>query len=289
MDDTQERARQENAAAEINRGERFAFGDNWRAFLSLLTEERIATAEASLKEFLEVPDLKGKKFLDVGCGSGLFSLAARRLGAQVRSFDFDPASVGCTMELRRRYFPDDRDWIIEQGSALDETWMKSLGQHDIVYSWGVLHHTGNLWKALDLVRCPVTSGGKLFISLYNDQGRASKYWMWIKKTYCRLPGVLKPLILLPVAVRLWGPRIALDTLHGSPLRTVKSYNKLRGMSAWRDVVDWVGGYPFEVSRPDQVFDFFRRQGFSLERLTTCSGEYGCNQFVFTPRSSRPAS
>src|SRR5204862_4265084 len=135
-------------AAEIARGERFEFGQNWSQFLAALDEQRIQQAEKSLREMLEVGSLAGKTFLDIGSGSGLFSLAARRLGARVHSFDFDPKSVACTRQLKRRYFFEDAGWKIEEGSALDSDYLKTLGTFDIVYSWGVLHHTGEMWKAL---------------------------------------------------------------------------------------------------------------------------------------------
>jgi len=269
-----------SAVQEIKQGDRFAFGENWRRFLANLNDTRIAEAEKSLRDMLEVDSLSGKTFLDVGSGSGLFSLAARRLGATVRSLDVDPASVACTMELRRRYFPDDARWVVEHGSALDEPYLASLGEYDVVYSWGVLHHTGNLWKALDLVQRRTKPGGKLFIALYNDQGRRSRYWKSIKKTYCSLPRILRPMVTIPVAVRLWGLTTVKDLLRGRPLATQREYFRKRGMSAWRDVVDWVGGYPFEVSKPHEVFDFLRQRGFTLARLTTVGGGLGCNQFVF---------
>lgn len=93
---------------EVNSGERFGFGANWASFLKVLDDDRIAEAEASLKDRLDVERLDGKTFLDIGSGSGLFSLSARRLGAKVFSFDYDLDSVGCTQELRQRYFPDDQ-------------------------------------------------------------------------------------------------------------------------------------------------------------------------------------
>src|SRR5712691_3865602 len=118
---------------------RFEFGKNWTAFLSVLNDESIAIAEASLKRALRVESLRGKTFIDIGCGSGLFSLAAVRLGASVHSFDYDPRSVACTAELKRRYFPTHPNWTVEQGSVRDEQYMQKLGQFDVVYSWGVLH------------------------------------------------------------------------------------------------------------------------------------------------------
>src|ERR1700684_4380793 len=122
---------------EVERGERFEFGKNWAQFLNSLDEGRIQRAESSLREMLETPDLRGLRFLDIGSGSGLFSLAARRLGARVHSFDYDPQSVACTLELKRRYFPEDTGWVVEQGSVLDEEHLERLGRFDVVYSWGV--------------------------------------------------------------------------------------------------------------------------------------------------------
>src|SRR5262245_14932037 len=149
----------ESQAVEVAAGERFEFGKNWAAYLKALDETRIVEAERSLADMLETKSLDGKRFIDIGSGSGLFSLAARRMGARVHSFDYDPHSVACARELRRRYFPDDPDWTVEQGSALDEKYLRSLGAFDVVYSWGVLHHTGNMWQALENVAPLVADGG----------------------------------------------------------------------------------------------------------------------------------
>ncbi|SRR5579884_2106022 len=149
------------AIDEIHRRDRFAFGANWAHFLKTLDEARIARAEESLQNMLGLKRLEGRRFLDVGSGSGLFSLAARRLGATVHSFDYDPQSVACTLELKRRYFPDDEQWQIEQRSVLDRTYLKGLGTFDVVYAWGVLHHTGAMWQACEYVADLVASGGAL--------------------------------------------------------------------------------------------------------------------------------
>src|SRR5262249_27988004 len=163
---------------------RFEFGRNWQRFLQCLDEERIAEAEKSLRTMLKVHSLDGKSFLDIGCGSGLFSLAAMRLGAaKVHSFDYDPRSVACAELLRQRKYLGTNKWTIEAGNVLDANYLSRLGEYDVVYSWGVLHHTGDMWRALGNVIPLVAKGGRLFIALYNDQGFRSTFWKKVKLIY----------------------------------------------------------------------------------------------------------
>jgi 2-polyprenyl-6-hydroxyphenyl methylase/3-demethylubiquinone-9 3-methyltransferase len=262
--------------------ERFQFGRNWASFLKVLDESRIGEAELSLADMLGRDRIAGSTFLDAGSGSGLFSLAAARLGARrVHSFDFDPESVGCTQELRRRYIPSAEHWTIEQASVLDRSYLDRLGQWDIVYSWGVLHHTGDMWQALDLVSHLVAPSGHLFIAIYNDQGPRSRAWTTVKRVYNRSrlgrSAVLAAFVPYNVARGL-----AVDILRRkNPFARYREYHQKRGMSMMHDWKDWFGGYPFEVAKPEAIFDFFHARGFSLTRLKTAGGGHGCNEFVFT--------
>ena len=265
---------------EVMEKQRFEFGKNWQAYLSEFDARRMKRAETSLKEALELDDLGGLGFLDIGCGSGVFSLSAASLGARVTSFDYDPHSVACTRQVKARFAPQREDWEIAEGSALDPGFLASLGTFDIVYSWGVLHHTGKMWEALANAGTRVRPGGTLMIAIYNDQGRYSRGWMAIKQAYNRLPRALRFLVLLPAFLRLWGPRTVADLFTGRPFRTWRKYSQERGMSPWRDVVDWVGGLPFEVAKPEEIIEFFMRRGFRLARLRTCAGGHGCNEFTF---------
>lgn len=267
-------------SVEVNAGERFRFGDNWFRFLNTLDESRISVAEQSLKAMLGRESLVGLRFIDVGRGSGLFSLAARRLGAQVHSFDFDPQSVQCAVALRSRYFPTDPTWTIQEGSVLDSTFIDSLGQFDIVYSWGVLHHTGSMWKALDLVTRLVQHGGQLFIAIYNVQGYISRRWTRIKNLYCSgaigrwlVKAVSIPCLVLP-------PLLLNLAKFRDPTRLYREYKRERGMFEVHDWYDWLGGYPFEVAKPEEIFKFYMTKGFDMQEMITCGGGLGCNQFVF---------
>jgi 2-polyprenyl-6-hydroxyphenyl methylase/3-demethylubiquinone-9 3-methyltransferase len=273
----------ESHAAEVARGERFEFGENWTRFLTVVDLNRIQQAEQSMAELLGRRDLRGMRFLDIGSGSGLFSLAARRLGAEVLSFDYDPQSVAATAELKRRFAPSDPDWQVGQGSILDEDFVGRLGTFDVVYSWGVLHHTGAMWRALDIAQRLVNEDGLLAVAIYNDRGSQSTRWRHIKRTYTRLPRMLKA----PFAVVVSAPEELKNLLRsiatgrpGDYIRTWTQYDTRRGMSHWHDIIDWVGGYPYECARADTIFSFFKQRGFALERLTI-GGGLGCSEYVFT--------
>lgn len=265
---------------EIARGARFAFGANWRRFLSVLNESRIRRAEESLLQMLEMSDLRGKSFLDVGSGSGLMSLVARRLGATVSSFDYDPQSVACTRELKRRYFPDDTSWQIGEGSVLDTAYMDARGRFDVAYAWGSLHHTGDIWRALDNVCRAVAPSGRLFLAIYNDQGPVSVRWRTVKRVYCS--SWMGKVLVCAAIIPYWFVRGAVgDVLRvKNPLRRYREPND-RGMSPFHDWLDWLGGLPFEVAKPEAVVRFCRDRGFTLQNLTTAGGDIGNNQYVFS--------
>lgn len=244
--------------------------------------------------------LDGVRFLDAGCGSGLFSLSACRLGAHVVSFDVDPQSVACTEELRRRFAPEADRWEVRHGSALDEAFLAGLGTCDVVYSWGVLHHTGAMWDAIERVSRCVAERGQLWIAIYNDQGAISDRWRRVKWLYQRVPPWLRlPYVLLvgacwaawrlcclrlPIALSGVLLRLAPAPLQpkppGPPASGGSGSGRNRGMHWWYDLVDWIGGWPFETARPEEVIRFLQERGFELRDLRTCGGGLGCNEFLF---------
>jgi 2-polyprenyl-3-methyl-5-hydroxy-6-metoxy-1,4-benzoquinol methylase len=276
-----------NHKIEISCARRFEFGANWALFLRELNEERIGMAVDSLKRMLKVESLSGKTFLDMGSGSGLFSLAAHRLGAKVHSFDFDPESVACTKQVREQFFDGVNEWTVEEGSVLDINYLNSLGQYDVVYSWGVLHHTGEMWRAMENACAVVSKDGLLFISIYNDQGVKTPRWIMIKRLYNYLPKGMRWLVWLPVLIKLWWKTIILDIIRGRPFTSWINYSRAgaRGMSAFRDLIDWVGGLPFEVAKPEEIYEFYTKRGFFLERMITCGGGIGCNEYVFAKKTA----
>jgi cyclopropane fatty-acyl-phospholipid synthase-like methyltransferase len=261
---------------------RFGFGRNWQRFLQVLDEERIGEAEKSLSDMLQVKDLAGRSFLDIGSGSGLFSLAAMRLGAsRVHSLDYDLQSVACARQLKARFFPNATHWTIERGDALDTNYLAALGTYDVVYSWGVLHHTGNMWQALQNVLPLVKDGGALFIAIYNDAGNKSRQWRTLKKMYnsAAFYRVALPAVFIPLNV----VRGLVADVSGlkNPVTRYRVYKKDRGMSMMRDWIDWIGGWPYEFATADQVADFCKSRGFEMLTCVNRSGwVLGNNEFVF---------
>jgi 2-polyprenyl-6-hydroxyphenyl methylase/3-demethylubiquinone-9 3-methyltransferase len=270
-----------NAEAEIQAGNRFRFGANWTRFLAVVDEARITEAEKSLREMLGVTNLQGRRFLDIGCGSGLFSLAARRLGAEVHSFDFDLQSVACAQELKRRYFREDSGWRVEEGSVLDSQYVERLGKFDVVYSWGVLHHTGSMWVAIEnAINRVANSGGTLFIAIYNDQGWKSHVWWFVKFLHNRAPRFLRG----PFAVATTVITHILVTLKQlirlQPLTIISSLFRAppRGMSAKYDMLDWIGGFPYEFATFETLNAYLGARGFTVRNARRCTS-LGCHELV----------
>ena len=259
---------------------RFAFGDNWLDFARDLTGDQIAEAEKSLCALLQLDFLAGLSFVDVGSGSGLFSLTACRLGARVHSFDFDQASVLCTQRLRDLHYPGDARWTVEQGSILDRDYIRRLGTFDVVYSWGVLHHTGAMRDAMAAAASMVAPSGLFAFALYRrtlmcDLWRLEKRWYAGASPEAQQRARTTYVALMRTAFRLTGR----DFSH------VANYQSSRGMNFANDVHDWLGGYPYELTPASEVDALMRRLGFvSVHRTTTCKrvGFFGsgCDEYLY---------
>lgn len=262
----------------MSKEKRFEFGKNWQLFLKSLTPEKIDRSVFSLKTLLHMDTLKDKTFLDIGSGSGLFSLGAYKLGATVTSFDYDKFSVEATKYTKKRFTQNDSNWNISQGDALDDAYIDSLGQYDIVYSWGVLHHTGNMYKALENASRCVKDDGILIVAIYNTQ-ILTPAWKRIKHFYVSSPYAIKKVMEYFYTFYFATGLFFADALRlRNPFNRYK--NSIRGMSLYTDVVDWIGGYPFETATPEEIFHFYKNKGFELENMVTVGGKMGCNEFVF---------
>ncbi|MBF0196761.1 MAG: class I SAM-dependent methyltransferase [Planctomycetes bacterium] len=250
---------------------RFAFGQNWADFLKGISEERILDAENSLKSMLAREELKGLQILDIGSGSGLFSLAAHRLGAQITSFDYDKDSVACTQKIKEQFAPDS-NWQIEEGSVLDQAYLEKFQQFDVVYSWGVLHHTGSMWQAIMNAADKVKPRGQFFIAIYNKHW-TSIIWKGIKWFYNTSPSFVKSTMnqVFTLIIFLW----LLVSTGRNPLKLE------RGMDFKHDVIDWIGGYPYEYASIDELDQFLAKRGFKRTNLKKPYGWTGCNELVYT--------
>lgn len=261
---------------------RFGFGANWLKFQRAVGPEQIAAAQQSLGEMFSNTSFSGRTFLDAGCGSGLFSVAASRLGAMVTCFDFDEQSVQSTRELCSRTLGTEAPAPV-RGDLVDRHWMRGLGRFDFVYCWGVAHHTGSMWKAIENACGAVDEQGQLCLAIYNRQAVMTPIWKAVKALYTVVPRPLKWIL----ASSYFLPMLAVDRVRvffAKPGHRAAA----RGMSLWHDAVDWVGGYPFEAATPEQITAFCADQGLVLLSSKTTRG-HGCNEFLFARTAKPPAA
>lgn len=251
---------------------RYGFGKNWAEFIEKnFSEERINVAKERLLNFLKLPDLKGRSFLDIGCGSGIHSLAAYQAGAErVVGFDYDHDSVK-TSEKLRDFVGGPPNWKVGHGSVLDSKFVEGLQHADIVYSWGVLHHTGDMWKAIENAVSTMKDDGVLFIALYTSDvyiDPPPRYWLKKKQNYNRSGKMGKKLMEWQYA-----SRIVLGELRNrrNPFTYILGYQQSRGMSFWTDVKDWLGGWPMEFAGISETKAFCSDK-LGLELLHINAGE-----------------
>ena len=249
----------------------FDFSKNWEAYSSqVLDDKRIQIATESLEKLLNKETLDGCSFLDVGCGSGLFSIAASQMKAYpVVGIDINPACVEVSERNRVNQAPTAVIRFV-QVSALDITALEKLGQFDIVYAWGSLHHTGSMWEAIRLVGQRVAPGGIYILAIYN-QHLTSPIWRKIKWLYNQLPRLLHKGMAVLFAGVIYLAKFAVTKRNPK--------QKERGMDFWYDVIDWIGGYPYEYATPKAVLTFVEGLGFRTVRFFPSSVPTGCNEFV----------
>lgn len=262
-------------------GKRWSFGKNWKKFLSGLDENKIKIAGESLKNFIETDTFKGRTFLDIGCGSGLFSLGAAMLGAEkIVSTDIDDSCICCAEHLREKFGISAGRWEIRKGSVLDSGFMQSLPASDIVYAWGVLHHTGELYKALDNSIIPLKNKGFVYTAVYNEYKGfpGSALWLKIKKFYSASPRAVRELIKAVFIIQIFIIKLI---KFKNPFKYVAEYGHCtgRGMDFFRDVEDWLGGYPYEFAPPERVISHYQKKGLGLIKCLKAKST-GCNEYLF---------
>lgn len=264
----------------------FQFGENWADFATGLNEDSVTRARAELGRLIPAERLAGARMLDIGSGSGLSAVAALRLGAaQLVAVDLDPQSVETSRRVLGR-FAADADWRVEQASVFDLT-PERFGSFDVVHSWGVLHHTGAMWRAVETAARLVRPGGTLAIALY-AKTPVCGFWQWEKRLYTAAPGWVRAAVR---GVFMAAYLAALVAQGRNPAEYVRSYAAKRGMNWSHDVHDWLGGYPYESATPAEVEAELARQGFRLvashTRAAPAAGLFGspCNEFLFERAAS----
>ena len=250
----------------------FDFGSNWAEFSKRhVDQSRLKMACQSMRALLGAENIGGKSFIDVGCGSGLFSIAAHRLGAaKVVGIDVNQRCIEIAQANRDLLAPG-APIEFHIASVLDVEQLKGFGTFDLVYAWGSLHHTGSMWNAVhNVLRC-VAPEGILVLAIYNKHS-TSPAWRSIKWFYNQVPQLIQRFMIFIFAGVIYGAKFLVTRTN--PLK------KERGMDFWFDVVDWVGGYPYEYATVSEVTNIVTSRGFQLRQVVPASVPTGCNEFLF---------
>lgn len=259
----------------------FAFGENWASYSKLIGEPQIEHAKEGLLKLIPAEDFKGRSFLDIGCGSGLHALAASRLGvSRIVGVDIDPNSATTARKILTERNPS-APWQIENISVFDLT-PDHFGTFDIVYSWGVLHHTGDLWQAVSKAAALVAPNGLLAVAFYRET-YLDPFWKLEKRFYTHAPLSIQNFIKRSYINAFRVARAA--TRQESFADYVSKYSSRRGMDFEHDVHDWLGGYPYEAALAPEVDRRLVALGFKVERVfarSKSSGIFGsgCDEYVY---------
>ena len=265
----------------------FSFGENWASYAGLIDEPAIVEAERGLVRLFGADGIRGRTFLDLGCGSGLHALAALRLGAtRVDAVDIDPVSVQTAQTVLTRFAPP-QGWTVTCRSILDVA-PREIEQHDIVYSWGVLHHTGAMREAIRRAALLTKTNGLFAVALYRRTPFCSA-WRAVKRWYSHASPTQQATArkiysgLFGLALKMRGRRLS---------DYIASYKGHRGMDFHHDVHDWLGGYPYESIAPKELEAFLAEMGFdavrSFTRTAAAFGIFGshCDEYVFSRANAK---
>lgn len=251
----------------------FSFGKNWQNYSKLIDQKLISFSQQDIEEWVEKTNMKNQRIIDIGCGSGIHSLVFYQEGArELLSFDYDIYSVETTKKLSTQV-GNPKNWKIVQGSILDKQFIKDLGKFNLVYSWGVLHHTGALWQAIENALLLVETNGYFFVSIYTKGDNYPNH-LALKQRYNQAS---------PLGKKFLEYRYILGMMKGLLRHRKNPFNwnqtKERGMNVYYDILDWLGGLPYEVASPTEVIEFCQKFGFKLIKMKELS-EGGCSQYLF---------
>ncbi len=219
--------------------------------------------QGALKHIQELfPEgVKCKRVLDGGSGSGMISVAFAVMGADVTGVDVTPKCVenGCK---NADLFGVQCRFLKRNLLSLDlcgETF-------DIIYNWGVLHHTQDARKSFTNLAKHLKPGGEMIVAVYLKTV-LSGFWNFLRIFYQESPQVFKTLFLNTGSIFLNG----VDYFNN--LFFNKERYMMRGTNNKEILNDWFG-VPYRTFHTyEEVFEWFRENGLEYQLVNSATGRF----------------
>ena len=220
--------------------------------------------------FYSPEEIKGKRVLDAGCGTGIFSIIFARNGAaEVIGLDISPGSLTTARHLKDNFKLDNVHF--QQADMLQLPFPNQ--SFDIVWAWGTVHHTLNPWQAMEELLRVLKPGGSILLAIYTKTKITFLHEI-IRKT------------LIKTSRKTWQPLAKIMAFFRGPVVAIfkKREKSRQGEKLEELIFDWYFVPIRHHYYPREIKDFLEQKGLTIEKFLPASGRFdSTSNFIYKAR------